>query len=503
MTSFATSSPNACTLRPQRALAGPVIILIFAAAVLSIGLRANSFEYDSDEGLNLIKAKLVLDGHKLYSQVWSDQPPLFTYLLVGLMKLTGPSVIAARCLVLAFSLLLLCSAYLLVRRLEDPLAAALTVLFIATSAWYARLSFSVMIGLPSVAMTIAALYLLVLWRSSGKWSWLILSAAALALALQIKLSSATAVPAFAALALMRLDDHRPISIPRRLLSLAVWAGCAAAIWLAIAHFSGQTSDLLIRYHLDTAKQEPGKGKLQLLVLFKRDPDLLLLAIGLSLLIVPLVGKGGGYSMRLLLPAMWAAVVAIVIQFHAPVWPHYILLAIVPVAWSAALGTRPLIEHVGKMLAGQPARWGKTDDRTYSIPSVIIVAMVAGFLCYKVYSRAVRLQDGRDTYEQVSQRVEEHRKQTRCLLTDRFMVAFRANLPVPPSLGPAIGKRRDQNASRDEVVLRELTTYRPEQVLLGRKRYGPTVERHLSAHYALTGTFQDEYRHWLRKDLADR
>ena len=62
-----------------------------------------TFEMDFDEGVNLIKALLLLRGFPLYRLVWSDQPPLFTYLLAGEFRLAGLSVNAARLLVLLFS----------------------------------------------------------------------------------------------------------------------------------------------------------------------------------------------------------------------------------------------------------------------------------------------------------------------------------------------------------------------------------------------------------------
>src|SRR4051794_5789212 len=68
----------------------PVLLpLCFCLVVLLLGLTCNAFQYDTDEGLNLMKSLLQLRGHHLYSEIWSDQPPLFTYILSGWFKLTG------------------------------------------------------------------------------------------------------------------------------------------------------------------------------------------------------------------------------------------------------------------------------------------------------------------------------------------------------------------------------------------------------------------------------
>ena len=68
------------------------------------------FEFSSDEGVNLMKSMLMDNGYKLYGQIWSDQPPLFSYLLAGVMRITGYNVAPARTLVLIFACLLLWAA---------------------------------------------------------------------------------------------------------------------------------------------------------------------------------------------------------------------------------------------------------------------------------------------------------------------------------------------------------------------------------------------------------
>ena len=72
-------------------------------------------DWDYDEGINLMKALLVGRGYHLFSEIWSDQPPLLTITLAGLFRATGPSVAAARVLVMLLSALLLWAFYLAVR----------------------------------------------------------------------------------------------------------------------------------------------------------------------------------------------------------------------------------------------------------------------------------------------------------------------------------------------------------------------------------------------------
>ena len=83
-----------------------VLALIFLAFTFSYYPFREKIQYDTDEGLNLMRSMLVVLGHPLYSEVSSDQPPLFNQILAIVFRLTGFEVNAARLLVLLFSTLL-------------------------------------------------------------------------------------------------------------------------------------------------------------------------------------------------------------------------------------------------------------------------------------------------------------------------------------------------------------------------------------------------------------
>ena len=88
----------------------PILIaLLFFAFPFSYYPLREKLQFDSDEGLNLMRSMLVALGHPLYSEVSSDQPPLFNQLLALLFRVTGFEVNPARLLVLLFSTLLVWS----------------------------------------------------------------------------------------------------------------------------------------------------------------------------------------------------------------------------------------------------------------------------------------------------------------------------------------------------------------------------------------------------------
>ncbi len=61
-----------------------VVALIFTFVTFSYYPFREKLQFDTDEGLNLMRSMLVVMGHPLYSEVSSDQPPLFT-LILGLV----------------------------------------------------------------------------------------------------------------------------------------------------------------------------------------------------------------------------------------------------------------------------------------------------------------------------------------------------------------------------------------------------------------------------------
>src|SRR6187549_2881829 len=85
-------------------IALPVLLaLLFLLFTFSYYPFREKLQYDTDEGLNLMRSMLVELGHPLYSEVSSDQPPLFNQILAFVFSVTGFEVNAARMLVLLFS----------------------------------------------------------------------------------------------------------------------------------------------------------------------------------------------------------------------------------------------------------------------------------------------------------------------------------------------------------------------------------------------------------------
>ena len=191
--------------------------LLFAVLVTVISRWWVAYEFGTDEGINLMKGSLVANGFSLYSEIWSDQPPILTFILAASEWLLPSNVAAARTIMLAFSGLLIWSMFRIVFRLEGRMCAWLAVAVLAACASFQALSVKVMVGLPAIALAVAALDQVLLGAQDQKaWRYW-LASGLYAVSLQTKLLTLTLLPVLILAALLRIED-RPRFRPRESLS---------------------------------------------------------------------------------------------------------------------------------------------------------------------------------------------------------------------------------------------------------------------------------------------
>ncbi|MEJ2302677.1 MAG: glycosyltransferase family 39 protein, partial [Anaerolineales bacterium] len=170
------------------------IPLIFVAFMLLFFPFRDKLQFDGDEGINLMKTVLVMRGYPLYDQIWSDQPPLLTYLLLAAFRVFGVDVNVGRFSVLLLSAVLLWASFQVLRLVWGNFHALAGVLLILLLPYYMTLSVSVMVGLPSLTFAMLSLLAVIAWHLHRKYIWLILSAVALAISVLIKLFTGFLAP---------------------------------------------------------------------------------------------------------------------------------------------------------------------------------------------------------------------------------------------------------------------------------------------------------------------
>jgi hypothetical protein len=96
------------------------------------------------------------------------------------------------------------------------------------------------------------------------------------------------------------------------------------------------------------------------------------------------------------------------------------------------------------------------------------------------------------------KMANHAADTRWVVTNLPMYAFRAGLPVPPSLAVMSEKRIVTGELTEAQIIAIIEEVRPEQVLLGRREF-PELEAVLKEDYRLLYT-RGKRQLYLRKDI---
>src|SRR5207253_7571957 len=89
-----SSAPGQIVRKAANTRAGLVLVALLALFVLieSFLPLASAIKIGADEDFELSKPVLCLHGYRLYSEVWNDQPPLYTFLITQLLRHVSRSV---------------------------------------------------------------------------------------------------------------------------------------------------------------------------------------------------------------------------------------------------------------------------------------------------------------------------------------------------------------------------------------------------------------------------
>ncbi len=467
----------------------PIFLLaLFIIVVLTKTPIKQVFEYNRDEGYNLMKSSLFLKGFSLYRQIWSDQTPLFTVILSYWLKLFGLSVYHGRILVLIFSAILLWAFYQTIKNQWENLSAFMAVVFLVLSNAYTRFSVSVMIGIPSLAFAMLSVYCLTLYRKLYLKYLLVLSGIFMALSLQTKLFTVFLIP-FIVLEIIQtkglnLKGEKEQDYP--LFPFLLWFGSFLVIFLAITvvffHFN---LFLLIKQLLlpHLSKEIMLKDRFNFSIIWKMllsDCDIALLALlGITLIIRQ-------RKQQSLLPVLWLVLACLILFKHRPIADHYYPLISIPMCWLAAISFGELF-HIDIRQG-----WFIKKNK-YSLLDVFLRWLAAGLIILSIllipvkYSRmhaALRGEGKASPEEQAAvDLLMKYRTDTDWVITERAIFAFSANMLVPPELA-IIGKKRNfTDEAAQDYFIGILQKYKAKLILIQMPEfYGPKVISYIGENY---------------------
>ena len=454
----------------------PASFVVFAIYFMPIG---QAFQFDpNDEGIELIKASLHLQGFALYTQIWNDQPPVFTIILSFWMSLFGKSIVAARLLTLIFSTILLWSFCQTLRIYLGNLPAILGTLLLVISCNFLRLSVSVMIGLPALALAMLSIYLLTLYQQKLFRFLIIISGVSLALSLQIKLFTAFLIP-LVIFEIVKFAFIKNDSKNKLFFNIVLWLSSFSITFILVGILCNSLDNQqLLKSHFDqsvkTAFNEESSLKLTL-SFFLQDFDYLLLAIPAIITIL----KKRQWEKSF--PLVWLITAIILLFTHRPVWYHHYLLISIPLTWLATYGATLSFDFF------RNKNW-LYHFKLNQVKSFAAAALIFSLFVTPIKLGIIQLENSK-YIEQSKERTEfvnimlQHKQSTRWVFTDCPIYAFYSGLNVPPEIGVLSHIRIESRTITREQLLAVFDKYHPEQALLCKsKTIRGYVNSYLDEHY---------------------
>ena len=142
--------------------------ILLASVLWTVLPSPTALKIGPDEDFELAKPLMSVSGYEMYSQVWDDQPPLYTFLVTQALRHLSYSVLWPRAISLCFALILLASVFALLARTQGRLAAALGIALVFASPGFLELSCSAMQEVPALAPVAASLAIL-FTQAKSRW----------------------------------------------------------------------------------------------------------------------------------------------------------------------------------------------------------------------------------------------------------------------------------------------------------------------------------------------
>lgn len=480
-------------------------IVFFSSVILFYPFRF-VLEFDSDEGLSVIMARMISQGYHLYSEVWSDHPPLFPHILSNLLQALGMNVTVARLFVLLLSCVLLWAVIQYLRFSWGSPHALAGALLIIMLPYYTRLSVSVMIGLPSIVFAVLSFLCLALWHSKRRYLFILLSGIFLGISVMMKLQTGfLAIVFIVGLVIAELQTNRVDLFRAAILKPAIlWTASFTIFVILIGAFliGSEGIPQLVNVHLaasstNTFQSESG---LRMITNLLRD-SWPIFALGLI---------GSIYAIRMrsftaIYLVAWILLGFVLLTQLKPIWYHHQLLLTIPAALLAAIPIGEVIQVV------RSARSGDVSPRRSGFIVAVIILTLAVFLILRLPPTLNEYNFNLPNFrapttpatplQEMLALIWDYADETELIVTDRPMFAFRTGIAVPPELAVFSGKRFLTDMLTERDIIRVIIATNPEQVALTRF-FMPEVEEHLLDNYSVKYNYTT-HKLFIRNDITPK
>lgn len=485
----------------------------------------------ADEGFELSKATLCAHGYKLYTEIWNDQPPLNTSILMGLMRHVSPPILGPRLLSVSLALVLLSAFFNLIVRLNGVLIAGLATAMLVASPGFMELSSSCMQEVPALTPIVAALCLLLALPRAEWHMGEILAGVLFGLGLQLKLIGVIYLP-LAVLVVWLVRRQRPDALKAAVISSAVLIAAAAVVFVGLNLLTG--NPLLVQLHQSWAAHfsstksfeygSPAERPYEWVVLIRNWDTTVPALVGAAALLLAMRPKKRSTSVRssfalaalpytkgregratsgqqlhsqspgplnpsgdhLLLPLSWLALTLVVFTTHKPWWSYYYLHNSVPFCWCAAIGFAVLWH-----------RFSKGGTSAFHRERSVFAAVLVGLFCAGAFSWMAARVYLQETGIRGSSRLDSclalkeiarFRPFTTFLFAYDPIYSFHSDIPTPPHLAMISLKRLWSGEMTTARLVSEVESVKPGLILLSNDATEHPFQGLLNREYRLV--YQD-------------
>ncbi len=475
-----------------------ILPLFFFLGGLNTIYAYGCFEFDPDEGINLMKAFLLNDGYQLYQEIWNDQPPILTHLLASIFSVFGSKVELARSLILIFSTLVLWQTWLIFSLFGGILHACIGLLFLLISPNYLKLSISVMVGLPCIALAMGAILSIIWWHSTHKTIWLIISALLLSLSILTKLFTFFLAPIIViGIVLDRAKNLKKASWQKKLRSPILWIVifCSFSLLILLSFIGIDNIHLLLENHT-SARNIDAFQNVALRHSLENDYQLFLGGLTIWGIVIAYQRQ----QWQIFYFVAWAITAYLLLSNHQPVWYHQVLLLHIPAIIMVGYAMGEIITTLFRGLYLSANH--RIISWFLSIAIIISSTLLVGEQTKTTFQSIKSWQKNCSPKiisisldEQFLAEIARSKSQTNWMVTDSPMFAFRSGIPVPPSTAVLSMKQIETGNMSDRQLINIINQYQPEQILF--KRFAWTeVTDFLAQNYRLQKQ-KDNFRLYIR------
>lgn len=341
---------------------------------------------DYDEGVYMETAALMAHGYKLFSQIYSAQPPLFPTTIAAAYKLAGTGAAPARVVLLLFGLLLLLGCGLIAGQVRGWVAGGAAVLLLGISPEFLVYSHAVEEEIPMSALTAMSLALAIFWwRRRG-----IIPACAAGLV--FGLAALTKFFAFALLLPLillvgvALWDARTSRADLRAVSQDVAGFVLSALLpvaISFAVFGGREWSQMVGDRItatrDYSSVEPPQSLFsnlhQLLSFGSTDAGLMILALAGAIVVLL-----NNWRLGLIFDA-WAVSTVLVLARYHPLMGHHPVIVLAPAAVLGGLAVSYLWPGSGPQRVDEPSTSQPLLPAFSQLRRTSTLIAAAGLACY--------------------------------------------------------------------------------------------------------------------------